>query len=381
MRLNSIKLSGFKSFVDPTSVSFPSSMSCVVGPNGCGKSNVIDAVRWVLGESSAKNLRSDSMTDVVFNGSSSRKPVSKASVELFFDNKEGRIGGEFSSYSEISVRRSLELDGQSNYYLNGTSCRKKDITDVFLGTGLGPRSYAIIEQGMISQLVSAKPEEMRGYIEEVAGISRYLERKKETESRIKRTKENLSRLDDLREEITRLLFKLQRQAKAAEKYHELRKEETQAQLILLGSKWRDVSSALIVKEQEVKNQELKVEEINSEKNTSDSEIIKLRAKQIELQTALDKVQQEFYSFGAEISRTEQDISLKKDRVNEINEKISTNSILIDARSKDLQNLEENKSSAQKELINIEKELKFLKESGDEESNKACLLYTSDAADE
>ena len=370
MRLNSIKLSGFKSFVDPTSVSFPSSMSCVVGPNGCGKSNVIDAVRWVLGESSAKNLRSDSMTDVVFNGSSSRKPVSKASVELFFDNKEGRIGGEFSSYSEISVRRSLELDGQSNYYLNGTSCRKKDITDVFLGTGLGPRSYAIIEQGMISQLVSAKPEEMRGYIEEVAGISRYLERKKETESRIKRTKENLSRLDDLREEITRLLFKLQRQAKAAEKYHELRKEETQAQLILLGSKWRDVSSALIVKEQEVKNQELKVEEINSEKNTSDSEIIKLRAKQIELQTALDKVQQEFYSFGADISRTEQDISLKKDRVNEINEKISTNSILIDARSKDLKNLEENKSSAQKELIDIEKELEFLKESGDEESNTA-----------
>ena len=332
MRLNSIKLSGFKSFVDPTSVTFPSSMSCIVGPNGCGKSNVIDAVRWVLGESSAKNLRSDSMTDVVFNGSSSRKPVSKASVELFFDNKEGRIGGEFSSYSEISVRRSLELDGQSNYYLNGTSCRKKDITDVFLGTGLGPRSYAIIEQGMISQLVSAKPEEMRGYIEEVAGISRYLERKKETESRIKRTKENLSRLDDLREEITRLLFKLQRQAKAAEKYHELRKDETQAQLILLGSKWRDVSSALIIKEQEVKNQELKVEKINSEKNTSDSEIIKLRAKQIELQTALDKVQQEFYSFGADISRTEQDISLKKDRVNEINEKISTNSILIDARS-------------------------------------------------
>ena len=223
---------------------------------------------------------------------------------------------------------------------------------------------------MISQLVSAKPEEMRGYIEEVAGISRYLERKKETESRIKRTKENLSRLDDLREEITRLLFKLQRQAKAAEKYHELRKAETQAQLVLLGSKWRDVSSALIVKEQEVKNQELKVEEINSEKNTSDSEIIKLRATQIELQTALDKVQQEFYSFGADISRTEHDISLKKDRVNEINEKISTNSILIDARSKDLQNLDESKSSAQKELINIEKELQSLKESGNEESNKA-----------
>ena len=364
MRLNSIKLSGFKSFVDPTSVTFPSSMSCIVGPNGCGKSNVIDAVRWVLGESSAKNLRSDSMTDVVFNGSSSRKPVSKASVELFFDNKEGRIGGEFSSYSEISVRRSLELDGQSNYYLNGTSCRKKDITDVFLGTGLGPRSYAIIEQGMISQLVSAKPEEMRGYIEEVAGISRYLERKKETESRIKRTKENLSRLEDLREEISRLLYKLQRQAKAAEKYHELRKDETKAQLMLLGSKWRDVSSLLVAKEKEVKDQELKVEEINSQKNTSDSEIIKLRAKQIELQTALDKVQQEFYSFGADISRTEQEISLKKDRVNEIAEKISTNKIQIDTRNTEIEKLSENKSSAQLEISAIENELKSLKENTD-----------------
>ena len=370
MRLNSIKLSGFKSFVDPTSVTFPSSMSCIVGPNGCGKSNVIDAVRWVLGESSAKNLRSDSMTDVVFNGSSSRKPVSKASVELFFDNKDGRIGGEFSSYSEISVRRSLELDGQSNYYLNGTSCRKKDITDVFLGTGLGPRSYAIIEQGMISQLVSAKPEEMRGYIEEVAGISRYLERKKETESRIKRTKENLSRLEDLREEISRLLFKLQRQAKAAEKYQELRKEETKAQLMLLGSKWRDVSLILQNKEKEVKSQELKVEEINSEKNTSDSEIIKLRAKQIELQTSLDKVQQEFYSFGADISRTEQEISLKKDRLNEISEKISTNKILIDSRVKEIESIEINKSSASKELDEIENELKSLKEGAEEEPNKA-----------
>ena len=368
MRLNAIKLSGFKSFVDPTTVSFPSSMSCIVGPNGCGKSNVIDAVRWVLGESSAKNLRSDSMTDVVFNGSTSRKPVSKASVELFFDNKDGRIGGEFSSYSEISVRRSLELDGQSNYYLNGTSCRKKDITDVFLGTGLGPRSYAIIEQGMISQLVSAKPDEMRGYIEEVAGISRYLERKKETESRIKRTKENLSRLDDLRDEIQRLLFKLQRQAKAAEKYHELRKDEKEAQLLLLGAKWRDVSNVLESKEKAVKVQELKVEEINSQKNTSDSEIIKLRARQIELQTSLDKVQQEFYSYGADISRTEQELSAKKERVSEINETISVNLAQIDTRKGEIKNLGKNKSSALEELKNIKKELNSLKESDDSDSN-------------
>ena len=212
--------------------------------------------------------------------------------------------------------------------------------------------------------MSAKPEEMRGYIEEVAGISRYLERKKETESRIKRTKENLSRLEDLREEISRLLFKLQRQAKAAEKYHELRKDETKAQLMLLASKWRDVSSVLVTKEKEVKDQELKVEEINSQKNTSDSEIIKLRAKQIELQSALDKVQQEFYSFGADISRTEQEISLKKDRVNEITEKISTNKIQIDTRNREIEKLSENKSSAQLEISAIENELKSLKENTD-----------------
>ena len=222
MKLKSVKLAGFKSFVDPTSITFPNDLTAIVGPNGCGKSNVIDAVRWVLGESSAKNLRSQSMSDVVFNGTSSRKAVSRASVELFFDNKEGRIGGEFSDYNEISVRRVLDLDGQSNYYLNGTSCRKRDITDLVLGTGLGPRSYAIIEQDMISKLVSAKPEEMRSYIEEVAGISRYLERRKETESRIKRTKENLNRLQDLREEIGRILFKLKQQARAAERYGDLR---------------------------------------------------------------------------------------------------------------------------------------------------------------
>ena len=368
MRLNSIKLSGFKSFVDPTTVTFPSSMSCIVGPNGCGKSNVIDAVRWVLGESSAKNLRSDSMSDVVFNGSSSRKPVSKASVELFFDNKDGRIGGEFSSYNEISVRRSIELDGQSNYYLNGTSCRKRDVTDVFLGTGLGPRSYAIIEQGMISQLVSAKPDEMRGYIEEVAGISRYLERKKETESRIKRTRENLSRLEDLREEISRLLHKLQRQAKAAEKYSQLRKDENKAKQLLLASKWLDISKIVKAKEKEVKDQELKVEEINSAKNTSDSEVIELRAQQIELQSEMDKVQQEFYSFGADISRVEQELALKKERVREIEEKLNTNSMQIDSRKEELQALNKSKEHVKSNIDSIDSELQKIKEGKGDELN-------------
>ena len=171
MRLKNISLSGFKSFVDPTKISFPSSMSGVVGPNGCGKSNIIDAVRWVMGEISAKNLRGESMADVIFNGSSSRAPSSRASVELLFDNDQGRIGGEYSSYSEISVKRVLDLDGKSTYSLNGSECRRKDITDIFLGTGLGPRSYAVIEQEMATKLISSKPEELRAYIEEVAGIS------------------------------------------------------------------------------------------------------------------------------------------------------------------------------------------------------------------
>lgn len=360
MKLKGIKLSGFKSFVDPTSVSFPAEMTCIVGPNGCGKSNVIDAVRWVLGESSAKNLRSDSMSDVVFNGSSSRKSVSRASVELFFDNSDGRIGGEYSGYNEISVRRSVEIDGQSNYYLNGTSCRKRDITDVFLGTGLGPRSYAIIEQGMISQLVSAKPEEMRGYIEEVAGISRYLERKRETESSIKKTNDNLSRLEDLREEIGRLLFKLQQQAKAAEKYTQFRKDEKHVKGLLLTSRWKDISKKIELKEANVKDQEIKVQEANSSKTTSDSKIMALRAEQIELQTAMDKVQQDFYSFGADISRTEQDLTLKKDRNKEVEEKIKSNNAQLESRTQELKNLTADKEEIQTSIALISPELDELR---------------------
>ncbi|MBT6126103.1 MAG: AAA family ATPase, partial [Halieaceae bacterium] len=220
MRLKSIKLAGFKSFVDPTTVNFPSNMAAVVGPNGCGKSNVIDAVRWVMGESSAKNLRGESMADVIFNGSVNRQPVGQASIELVFDNTDGRVGGEYASYAEISIKRLVSREGQSEYFLNGTKCRRRDITDIFLGTGLGPRSYAIIEQGMISRLIESKPEELRIFIEEAAGISKYKERRKETESRMRRTMENLERLTDLRDELERQLQHLQRQAQAAEKYSE-----------------------------------------------------------------------------------------------------------------------------------------------------------------
>src|SRR5210317_125091 len=193
-------------------------MCAVVGPNGCGKSNVIDAVRWVMGESSAKNLRGDSMADVIFNGSSARKPVGQASIELVFDNSDGTLGGQYAQYSDISIKRLVTRDGQSQYFQNGTRCRRRDITDIFLGTGLGPRSYSIIEQGMISRLIEAKPEDLRVFLEEAAGISKYKERRKETENRIRHTRENLDRLTDLREELGKQLDKLNRQSKTAEKY-------------------------------------------------------------------------------------------------------------------------------------------------------------------
>ena len=222
MRLKSIKLAGFKSFVDPTTVPFQSNMTAIVGPNGCGKSNVIDAVRWVMGESSAKHLRGESMTDVIFNGSVSRKPVSRASIELVFDNTEGRAAGEYAKFAEIAVKREVTRDGQSKYFLNGSHCRRRDVTDLFLGTGLGPRSYAIIEQGMIARIIEAKPEELRTYVEEAAGVSKYKERRRETESRILRTRENLDRLNDLSDELGRQLDRLKRQADAAERYKTLK---------------------------------------------------------------------------------------------------------------------------------------------------------------
>src|ERR1041385_7001610 len=184
MRLTKIKLAGFKALVDPTHVNFPSNLSGIVGPNGCGKSNVIDAVRWVMGELSAKHLRGDSMADVIFNGSASRKPVGTASVELVFDNSDGKLGGPYADYAEVALKRQVSRDGSSNYFLNGARCRRKDITQLFLGTGLGSRSYAIIEQGMISRVIEAKPDDMRAFVEEAAGISRYKERRKETESRV-----------------------------------------------------------------------------------------------------------------------------------------------------------------------------------------------------
>ena len=228
MRLSSLKLSGFKSFADSTTLKFEGNRSAVVGPNGCGKSNVIDAIRWVMGESSARQLRGGTMQDVIFTGTAKRKPVGMASVELRFDNTYGKLGGAYNAYTELAVRRQVNRDGKSEYFLNGTKCRRRDITDIFLGTGLGPRSYAIIEQGMINRLVDAKPEEMRVYIEEAAGVSRYQARRRETLQHLEHTTQNLERLEDIASELKAQLKTLKRQSETAVHYKEL---ETQIRTI------------------------------------------------------------------------------------------------------------------------------------------------------
>jgi len=239
MRLSGIKLAGFKSFVDPMQLPLPSNLTAVVGPNGCGKSNIIDAVRWVLGETSMKNLRGADSEDVIFNGSKSRKPVGRASVELVFDNADGQVAGPYAAYAEISVRRELTRDGNSQYYLNGRKCLKRDVTDLFLGTGLGGKNqYAIIEQGMVSRMIEAKPEELRQWLEEAAGISKYKDRRKETESRIRGTRENLARLNDLRSEIGQRVEVLAKQASNAEKYKEFKGQERRLRAEILALRIR-----------------------------------------------------------------------------------------------------------------------------------------------
>ena len=358
MRLKHISLSGFKSFVDPTRIPFPSDMSAVVGPNGCGKSNIIDAVRWVLGEGSAKNLRGDSMSDVIFNGSVARPASSRASVELVFDNSSGRLGGEYSSYSEISVKRQVDHEGLSSYYLNGSSCRRKDITDIFLGTGLGPRSYAVIEQEMATKLISSKPEELRSHIEEVAGISVYKERRKETESRIKKTKENLDRVNDLKKEIDRNLLKLKQQIKSAEKYDLAKQNLKKFRSLKLASNW--LASSEKVKEMELnqKRQEIEIQKKISEKEKINTQIEETRNNQSNLLLQIEKMQESFYSSGAEISKSEQElISLEEKVVLTNNEIESINQKIIALNS----NIKSEKNAIEQIRTSLEKETNALEE--------------------
>ena len=305
MRLTHIKLAGFKSFVEPSKIPFPDQMTCVVGPNGCGKSNVIDAVRWVLGESSAKNLRGDAMTDVIFNGSTHRKPVSQASVELFFDNTSGVLQGSLANRNQIAIKRLVTRDGQSLYFLNGSKCRKRDITDIFLGTGLGPRSYAIIEQGMISRLIESRPQELRVFLEEAAGVSKYKERRRETQTRIQSTRDNLERLLDMRQELKNQLDKLSVQAEQAKQYRELKRDERLLKGQVAVIKWQKLNAQQQQKAAEIAELEKQIR-FFSDAHQGHADVLSALEAKLEQDThKLEDTQQQKHRTHTEIIRFEQ----------------------------------------------------------------------------
>jgi len=307
VRLTQIKLSGFKSFVDPTSIHVPGPLVGVVGPNGCGKSNVIDAVRWVLGESRASALRGDSMQDVIFNGSVNRKPLARASVELIFDNSQGRAAGQWSQYAEISVKRVLQRDGESSYFINGTHVRRRDITDMFLGTGLGPRAYAIIEQGMISRVIEAKPEELRVFLEEAAGISRYKERRRETENRLADTRENLARVTDIRLELGAQLEKLEAQAKVATRYKEYHSDLQLKQHLLWYLRRRDAAAERDRHAQELSRITNELEAQNAQLRSVEARVESGRAAHYAAGDAMNAAQGALYAANAEVARFESEL--------------------------------------------------------------------------
>ena len=371
MRLSRIKLSGFKTFVDSTSLNFPSNLTGIVGPNGCGKSNIIDAIRWVMGESSARNLRGETMDDVIFSGSSSRSEVSHASIELLFDNSDNKLDSKFAKFSEIMIRREANRDGTSTYFLNNARCRRKDIREVFLGTGLGPRSYAIIEQGMISKIIDSKPEELRTYLEEAAGISKYKEKRRETELRLKHTSENLSRLNDIMREINSSLTKLQKQARDAELYKELKSKEENLKIKITAQKIIRFDERLEYSKKENHTYLVQKEKYISESTGYVSKVDELRLSRDTEQDRYAKVQSESFHIAAEIARAEKDIEYtqqietsKKDNINDINtdiEKIQTQ--IDDLNNKKLLNNdlidknEVNKKELEIKIKNIDKAIK------------------------
>lgn len=308
MRLKKIKLAGFKSFVDPTTVPVAANLVGIVGPNGCGKSNIIDAVRWVMGESSARHLRGETLADVIFSGSTARKPVSQASVELVFDNSDGRAGGEYARYAEIVVRRETSRDGASAYFLNKASCRRKDITDLFLGTGLGPRAYSIIEQGMISRIVEARPEDLRLFLEEAAGISRYKERRRDTENRLRHVRENLARLDDTRNEIDTQLTRLKRQATAAENYKTWREQERSLRLALATAQFVRFSEEMVRAEEAVSVAATGVESEIAKQRQLELQLEGLRATRNDAADTVRAAHERSYGLAAEVARLEQAIA-------------------------------------------------------------------------
>ncbi len=376
MRLSKIKLAGFKSFVDPTVLSFPSDLVSILGPNGCGKSNTIDAVRWVMGESSAKNLRGESMTDVIFNGSSGRKPVGQCTVELIFDNSDGTITGEYAKYNEISVKRTVNRDAQSQYFLNNVRCRRRDVTDLFLGTGLGPRSYSIIEQGMISRLIESKPEELRVYIEEAAGISRYKERRRETENRIRHTRENLERLDDIRAELDKQLAHLNRQARTAERYTELKKEERLKKAHLQALRWDAIDKKAQQQNSQIREKETALEQLMAELRQIEAGIEQSREEHIDANESFNTVQGDFYRIGAEIARVEQAISHAREKSQQYQDDLEQAEHAYQDVYLHLQEDEEKYQLLQSQLAEIEPEFEQAREL---EEQSAAMLQEHESA--
>ncbi|HEX6550689.1 MAG TPA: chromosome segregation protein SMC, partial [Gammaproteobacteria bacterium] len=369
-------MSGFKSFVDPTTIQLPSNLVGIVGPNGCGKSNIIDAVRWVMGETSAKQLRGDSMADVIFNGSSARKPVSSASIELIFDNSDGAIGGQYASYADISVKREVVRDGTSNYFLNGARCRRRDIQDLFLGTGLGPRSYAIIEQGTISRLVESKPEELRVFLEEAAGISKYKERRRETENRIHHARENIERLNDLREEVAKQLQHLQRQARAAERYKEFAEEQRTLKAQIGALHWRDLDAKLNGQDHVIRERDTAFEAAVAAQRHIESELETARIQHDEAHDAFNKVQGRYYELGANIARLEQGLQ----HAREIRRRQQTD---LEQTGQQVQEMQGHISRDQQQLQDLAAELAQLEpgfaEKRDIEQQSAAALQAAEQA--
>ncbi|WP_456281476.1 chromosome segregation protein SMC [Cupriavidus sp. JZ107] len=307
MRLSSIKLAGFKSFVDPTNFQVPGQLVGIVGPNGCGKSNIIDAVRWVLGESRASELRGESMQDVIFNGSTARKPAGRASVELVFDNAEGRAAGQWSQYAEIAVKRVLTRDGTSSYYINNQPVRRRDIQDIFLGTGLGPRAYAIIGQGMISRIIEAKPDDMRIFLEEAAGVSKYKERRRETENRLSDTRENLTRVEDILRELSANLDKLEGQAEVAQRFKSLQAEGEEKQHLLWLLRKREALAEQERHQRAIEQAQIDLEAQTAQLRHVEAELETLRAAHYAASDGMHAAQGALYEANTEVSKLEAEI--------------------------------------------------------------------------
>jgi len=307
VRLTSIKLAGFKSFVDPTNFAVPGQLVGIVGPNGCGKSNIIDAVRWVLGESRASELRGESMQDVIFNGSTARKQASRASVELVFDNSAGRAAGQWSQYADIAVKRVLTRDGTSSYYINNLPARRRDIQDIFLGTGLGPRAYAIIGQGMISRIIEAKPEELRVFLEEAAGVSKYKERRRETENRLQDTRENLTRVEDILRELGSNLEKLESQAVVANRYKDLHRDGEEKQQLLWLLRKNEAQNEQERQQRAIESAQVDLEAQMARLRGSESDLETLRAAHYTATDAVQAAQSAMYEANSEVSRLEAEI--------------------------------------------------------------------------